>query len=284
MKIIQLILFLLTLAALPAQAAVNRTIRINAPDEATAGSTVSVSVGASTEATDGEQIGFLHSEYSIDEGKTWILCYNAENSGKKLSREVSFAVDARGGMAIVRARVAFRGGVAGDVDYKGGAIRWDESWQKWRSPPAKYAVIKVPKLPAAVPATRPPTVSRSIDIEAPTEAAAGSTVSVTVHASTKAGDGEQIGFMHAEYSIDGGKTWLAICYAEKSGAELSRKVSFAVNPKGGKAIVRVKVAFRGGADGDVDYTGSAIQWDSSWPKWLSPATKYAIIYSPKPKS
>ena len=68
---------------------------------------------------------------------------------------------------------------------------------------------------------------------------------------------------------------------EKSGTELSRNASFAVNTLGGKAIVRVRVAFRGGAAGDVDYKGGAIQWDDSWQKWRSPTTKYAIIYSPK---
>jgi Neuraminidase (sialidase) len=281
MKILHRILPFLLMAALPMRAAVNRAISIYAPAEAAAGNTVSVAFHASTDAGDGEQIGFLHAEYSIDEGKTWTSFCSAVNSGVELSREGSFAVNAKGERAIIRVRVAFRGGVAGDVDYKGGAIQWSDSWQKWRWPPAKYAVIHVAN---PVLATLPiqAAVKRAVSILAPVEAPAGSTVSVTVQASTDASDGEQIGFLHADYSTDEGKTWTQFCYAEKSGAELSRKVSFTVNAKGGKAIVRVRVAFRGGVAGDVDYKGGAIQWNDSWQKWRSPPTKYAIIYSPKP--
>jgi|GEM_PF-754709 len=272
MKITYQILPLFLVAALPMRAAVNRAISIQAPTEAAAGSTVSITVNASTDASDGEQIGFFHAEYSIDEGLTWTQFCSAEKSGAELSRKVSFAANARGGKAIVRVRGAFRGGVAGDVDYRGASIQWSDSWQKWRWPPAKYAVIRV-----AAPPKRA-AVNRAISIQAPAEAAAGSTVSVTVNASTEASDGEQIGFLHAEYSIDEGKTWTQLCYAEKSGAELSRQAIFAVNAKGGKAIVRVRGAFRGGVAGDVDYKGGAIQWSDSWQNWRSPAAKYAIIY------
>lgn len=125
-------------------------------------------------------------------------------------------------------------------------------------------------------------VNRTLDIDAPTEAAPGKTVAVAVLASTDASDGEQIGFFHADYSIDGGQTWTSFCYAENSGARLFRKISFAVNANGGKAIVRVRVAFRGGLAGDVDYTGGAIQWSGTWQNWRAPVTKYAIIYSAKP--
>ena len=278
MKNLHRIFPFLLVAALPMRAAVNRAISIQAPAEAGAGSTVSVTVHASTDASDGEQIGLFHAEYSIDDGMTWTQFGHAEKSGAELSRIFSFAVNAKGGRAIVRVRVAFRGGVAGDVDYQGGAIQWGDSWQKWRWPPAKYAIISVPNpLVAALPMRT--AVKRAISIQAPVVVAAGSTVSVTVHASTDASDGEQIGFLHADYSIDEGKTWTQFCYAEKSGAELSRKVSFTVNAKGGKAIVRVRVAFRGGVAGDVDYQGGAIQWGDSWQKWRSPSTKYAIIYS-----
>jgi len=207
MKILHRILPFLLVAALPMRAAVNRAIAIEAPAEAVAGSTVSVTIHASTDAGDGEQIGFLHAEYSIDEGLTWAqLCY-AEKSGTELSRKLSFAVNTLGGMAIVRVRVAFRGGVAGDVDYKGGAIEWSNSWQKWRWPPAKFAVIHVPKIVPVQHAA----VNRAISIQAPAEAEAGSTVAVTVSASTDASDGEQVGFLHADYSIDEGKTWTQFC-------------------------------------------------------------------------
>ena len=124
-------------------------------------------------------------------------------------------------------------------------------------------------------------VNRAFSIEAPTEVDAGSTVSVTVKASTDASDGEQIGFLHSEYSTDEGLTWTTVFYLEASGAEHSRKFSFKANTKSGKAIVRARVDFRGGVAGDVDYWGGVMQWDR-WEKWLSPATKYAIIYVQKP--
>ena len=145
MKNLHRIFPFLLVAALPMRAAVNRAISIQAPAEAGAGSTVSVTVHASTDASDGEQIGLFHAEYSIDDGMTWTQFGHAEKSGAELSRIFSFAVNAKGGRAIVRVRVAFRGGVAGDVDYQGGAIQWGDSWQKWRWPPAKYAIIYSPR-------------------------------------------------------------------------------------------------------------------------------------------
>jgi len=119
---------------------------------------------------------------------------------------------------------------------------------------------------------------RTVTITAPTEAASGSTVPVTVLASTDAKDGEEIGFLHSEYSTDGGKTWNQFCYAMKCGAELVRRVDFPVGDKGVKTIIRVRVAFRGGKAGDVDFTGAPILWDSTWEKWRTPPTKFAIIY------
>ena len=71
MKSLQLILSFLLVAALPMRASVNRAINIQTPAETVAGSIVSVTIRASTDASDGEQIGFLHAEYSIDEGMTW---------------------------------------------------------------------------------------------------------------------------------------------------------------------------------------------------------------------
>ena len=71
MNILLRIFLVFLFLALPMGAAVNRTISIESPAQATAGSTVSVAVHARTDARDGEQVGFLHAEYSIDEGKTW---------------------------------------------------------------------------------------------------------------------------------------------------------------------------------------------------------------------
>lgn len=120
-----------------------------------------------------------------------------------------------------------------------------------------------------------------VRIAAPAEAAAGSNVTITVIASTDAADGEQIGFLHADYSTDEGKTWTQFCYAEKSGAELSRSVSFSVGAKGVKTLIRARVAFRGGKAGDVDFKGNAIQWSDTWEKWRTPPTRFAIIYVPR---
>jgi hypothetical protein len=110
---------------------------------------------------------------------------------------------------------------------------------------------------------------------------AGSTVTVAVSASTSATDGEQVGIFHSEYSIDGGKSWIPSFYEGESGARLSRKFSVTLGAQGGKTIIRIRVAFRGGAAGDVDLRGGAIQWGESWEKWQWPAAKYAIIYATK---
>lgn len=120
--------------------------------------------------------------------------------------------------------------------------------------------------------------NRALNIVAPAEAAPGSQVTVTILASTDAAGGEEIGFVHADYSNDDGKTWTQFCYAEKSGAEFSRQVSFPAGAKGVKSIVRVRAAFRGGKAGDVDFKGGAIQWGDTWEKWRTPPTKFAIIY------
>jgi hypothetical protein len=140
----RILLFVLLAATVPAYA-VNRVVRIAAPAEAAAGSSVTITVSASTDAADGEQIGFLHADYSTDEGKTWTqFCY-AEKSGAELSRSVSFSVGAKGVKTLIRARVAFRGGKAGDVDFKGTAIQWSDTWEKWRTPPTRFAIIYVPR-------------------------------------------------------------------------------------------------------------------------------------------
>ena len=67
----------------------------------------------------------------------------AYKKAMKQSIQRSMKAGAKGVKSIVRARVAFRGGKAGDVDYKGGAIQWSESWEKWRTPPTRFAIIYV---------------------------------------------------------------------------------------------------------------------------------------------
>jgi hypothetical protein len=136
------ILFLLSLLTVVPALAVTRTLSLTAPATAKPGSNIHVEVAASTDAADAEQIGFLHAEYSADGGKTWVPVY-AENLGRKGMKGVDIPAGAEGTKALVRARVAFRGGKAGDVDFSGAPIQWGSSWGKWETPPAKSATISV---------------------------------------------------------------------------------------------------------------------------------------------
>jgi hypothetical protein len=132
---------ILVLSALPALA-VNRTLTITAPPMAAAGAPVRVMITAATDATDGEQIGFFHAEYSTDSGKTWKTSYS-EKVGRTSTRPVDFVAGEAGTKAIVRVRVAYRGGKAGDVDFAGAPINWEGSWGKWITPPSRIVTINV---------------------------------------------------------------------------------------------------------------------------------------------
>jgi hypothetical protein len=118
---------------------------------------------------------------------------------------------------------------------------------------------------------------RTVTINAPTQVATGTKQLVTVIASTDAADGEKIGFFHAEFSIDGGKTWTGFTFDQKLGVSATRSVTIPVGATGTQTKVRVLIAFRGGKAGDVDFTGAPIQWDGSWAKWQSPPAKIATI-------
>lgn len=128
---------------------------------------------------------------------------------------------------------------------------------------------------AAVPAFA---VNREVTITAPAEVKPGAGFQAVVTASTDAGGGEQIGFLHIEYSVDGGKAWVSHCYEEKVGNTATRPMDLLAGPRGSKIIVRARVAFRGGKAGDVDYLGGPINWSESWEKWLSPSARVRIIY------
>jgi hypothetical protein len=133
---------LVTLTSLPVFAS-NRVLQITAPKSVEAGATAHAKIVVSTDAGKSEQIGFLQVEYSVDGGETWtVLCYD-QDVGAQASREVDVTVGASGVETIVRARAAFRGGVAGDVDFDGKSIKWDTSWENWANPPARQAVIVV---------------------------------------------------------------------------------------------------------------------------------------------
>jgi hypothetical protein len=132
----------LILAGAGSAMAATRTLTFTAPPTVQPGAAVQVLVTASTDAADGEQIGFFHSEYSTDGGKTWVPVY-AEKMGPAATRQIDFKAGAEGTRIIVRSHIAFRGGKAGDVDYNGAPIVWSGSWDKWEAPPAKYLTISV---------------------------------------------------------------------------------------------------------------------------------------------
>lgn len=140
MKISHLLLSLL-LTALPALA-IERGLTIAAPAAVKPGENIHVVVTANTAATDGEQIGFFQVEYSGDGGKSWTPVY-AEKVGRSYSKAIDFRAGAAGSAAQVRARMAYRGGKSGDVDFAGKPLDWGGTWTKWSTPPAKSVTIEV---------------------------------------------------------------------------------------------------------------------------------------------
>lgn len=140
-RFVQVLVSSFLLAVVPALA-VNRSLDVSAPAVIKPGMDINAVVTAATDATDAEQIAFLHAEYSVDGGKTWVPVY-AEKLGRKAVRTVHIPARGEGSKALVRVRVAFRGGKAGDVDFTGAPILWESSWGKWETPPAKSATINV---------------------------------------------------------------------------------------------------------------------------------------------
>lgn len=123
--------------------AATRSLSLSAPASVSTGAGITIEVSADTTAGGGERIGFLHGEYSTDGGRTWKGFYYENNIGPSETRRLDLKAGAAGSTVQVRARVAFRDGLAGDVDYRGAAIRWHETWGKWREPPAKSVTITV---------------------------------------------------------------------------------------------------------------------------------------------
>lgn len=135
----------LVLGAAVSVSAVDRILRIEAPMAVKAGADARARIVASSNAGQGEIIGFLHAEASVDDGVTWTaLCYLDKGSSSE-SRQVKLPAAPAGGKILLRARVAFRGGPAGDVDFKGGPILWEETWGKWTEPPARHLTVTVRK-------------------------------------------------------------------------------------------------------------------------------------------
>lgn len=122
---------------------VTRTLSIAAPDQVAPGVDFTVTVTASTDAGEGEQIGFCQMDASHDGGRTWVPMAYLSNVGTSVRHPIHLQAGAEGSNVRVRVRVAFRDGLAGDVDYDGAAIKWEDSWAKWDEPPTKTAVVRV---------------------------------------------------------------------------------------------------------------------------------------------
>ncbi|MDB6114091.1 MAG: hypothetical protein JWQ83_1294 [Lacunisphaera sp.] len=131
------------LAMLGTAGAVERTLRIEAPVAIRAGQEFKVIISAGSDAGTGEKVGFLQAEVSVDRGKTWTaICY-LQNCGPQVEQPANLKSGAAGTSVMLRARAAFRDGLAGDVDYTGAAIQWEESWKEWAEPPAKHRDVAV---------------------------------------------------------------------------------------------------------------------------------------------
>jgi hypothetical protein len=136
-----LVLCCALLAASAAPAEVERTLKIQAPRLVKAGVSARASITAATTAGGGERVGFLHVEVSLDDGATWQALSYLDNGGATETRRVDLPVLAAGGRMRLRARAAFRGGAAGDVDFAGAPIQWESTWGEWTEPPARHALI-----------------------------------------------------------------------------------------------------------------------------------------------
>jgi hypothetical protein len=139
---VRIFILIVAMNAVPAAFAVTRTLTITAPATVKPGAPVKIVVAAATAATDSEQISFFQAEYSLDGGKNWVPVY-AEKVGRSATRPIDLTAGEQGSKILVRSRMAFRGGAAGDVDFAGKPLNWGGSWTKWESPPAKHATINV---------------------------------------------------------------------------------------------------------------------------------------------
>lgn len=120
-------------------------------------------------------------------------------------------------------------------------------------------------------------VERSVGIEAPRSAGPGASVTVVLSASTDAGQGERIGMFQADFSSDGGRTWTGLCYLDNVGPVTRQERTITAGSAGSELKVRLRVAFRDGLAGDVDYRGAALRWHAEWAKWQDPPAKTVAI-------
>lgn len=143
--------------------------------------------------------------------------------------------------------------------------------------PSKSRWLAIAMVGLALTCAQAVAANRVVKISAPASAEPETEITVPIAVTTDAGGGEQIGFIHADYSIDGGTTWTGFCYAQNVGPTAKQAATFKTGPVGSKAVIRVRVAFRGGRAGDVDFNGKAIDWSGTWELWRGPPTKYVII-------
>jgi hypothetical protein len=144
MKLLRFVLLLGALLSLTqVVSAANRTLRLIIPPKAIAGTNVELRVKVSTDAGAGEQIGFLHIEVSKDGGQNWTPVIYEQNLGERFESNWQVETGSKGTWTLLRVRAAFRGGVAGDVDYKGAAIKWHDTWAGWQEPPSVHGRIEV---------------------------------------------------------------------------------------------------------------------------------------------
>jgi hypothetical protein len=120
-------------------------------------------------------------------------------------------------------------------------------------------------------------VERTMTIEAPASVAAGAACPVVLSAGTDAGQGERIGMFQVDFSLDGGRTWTGLCYLDNIGAATRQERTIAAGAAGSTIRVRMRVAFRDGLAGDVDYNGAALRWHGSWGKWAEPPAKSVAV-------
>jgi hypothetical protein len=120
-------------------------------------------------------------------------------------------------------------------------------------------------------------VERLVAVEAPPSVRAGAAVTVVLAASTDAGGGERIGLFQADFSTDGGRTWAGLCYLENIGVTTRQERVITAGPAGSVIRVRLRVAFRDGLAGDVDYRGAAIRWHGPWAEWQEPPARSATV-------
>jgi hypothetical protein len=123
--------------------AVDRILRIECPAAVAPGTRFQAVVVASTDAGEGEQVGMFQADISQDEGRSWAPARYLDGLGANTTQTIDLMAGAVGSTVRLRVRVAFRGGLAGDVDHRGAAIRWHETWNRWSEPPAKSVVIAV---------------------------------------------------------------------------------------------------------------------------------------------